>query len=77
MTRVTKGKRENFFVELEKKKKKKKKKTEQVKKIKKRFYIALYNNSSVSRVLFPSLNIFKSCCTFDFTEVIYTDCAYG
>ena len=26
MTRVTKGKRENFFVELEKKKKKKKKK---------------------------------------------------
>ena len=34
MTRVTKGKRENFFVELEKKKKKKKK-TERVKKIKK------------------------------------------
>ena len=73
MTRVTKGKRENFFVELEKKKKK----TEQVKKIKKRFYIALYNNSSVFRVLLPSLNIFKSYCTFDFTEVIYTDCAYG
>lgn len=76
MTRVTKGKRENFFVELEKKKKKKKE-NRTSEEDKKRFYIALYNNSSVSRVLFPSLNIFKSCCTFDFTEVIYTDCAYG
>lgn len=75
MTRVTKGKRENFFVELEKKKKKKENRTSE--EDKKRFYIALYNNSSVFRVLLPSLNIFKSYCTFDFTEVIYTDCAYG